>query len=117
MFHMRDAQDCYPSQTCSNYKLQSAYNFECIMLCHFSFSSFVIKPQSNSIIKKVIISLRDRLGHTTERYTCSELIFKSRLELRVTVAEAIMAEIQLSSSEQQLFNTTMLAKFCYPNLV
>lgn len=69
------------------------------MLCHLNYSSFVIKLESNFIIKKVIISLCDMLGQIREGYTCSELIFKSSLELKVTSAEAIMAEIQHSSSE------------------
>lgn len=44
-----------------------------------------------------------------------ELIFWSQLEGEVTAAWVIMAEIQLLSSEQQLLDTIMPAKFCYPN--
>lgn len=101
MFHMWDTQDCtFPSpKTCRNYKLPSAHNLERIMLCHLNYSSFVIKLESNFIIKKVVILLCDRPGQIREGDTCFKLIFKSSLELKVTVAETIMAEIQHSSSE------------------
>lgn len=89
------------------------------MLCDFSFSTFVIKLESNLLIKKkkVITSLCDRLGQVRKRYTRFELIFKSRLELKVTVAETIMVEIQDSSSGQLLFSTRVFARFCNQNLV